>query len=480
VFANFSSSNNLIGGLGAGNVISGNSMSGIYVFGANSAGGNNNVVQGNYIGTDATGTQALGNSIGITLDSVTNTTIGGAEVGAGNVISGNAGFGVNIFGNASRNVLAGNFIGTDVSGTQALGNRAGGVVINLRASNNRIGGTTAESRNVISANGNAGVLISDELTAGNVLQGNYIGTDVSGTQPLGNTTGVIIRQGATNTMIGGTVSSAGNLISGNQGDGIQISGGDSFGTTDNVVQGNFIGTDSTGVQALGNQKGITITGFGTDRNSIGGTATGAGNVISGNAQAGVSITQLASRNVIQGNFIGTDLSGEQALGNGTGIEILTAFGNTIGGSAPGAGNVIAFSGGDGVLIDTGTGNAILHNRIFANANLGIELLHGGNNNQAAPVLTSAVTGQGITTIQGTFSGQPSTTYTLEFFADTDNPAQGRRFLGSFTVTTNSSGVANFMFSLGLELMPGEWVTATGTDPNNNTSAFSSGVAVTGA
>jgi hypothetical protein len=127
----------------------------------------------------------------------------------------------------------------------------------------------------------------------------------------------------------------------------------------------------------------------------------------------------------------------------------------------------------------GTGNAVLHNHIFANANLSIELLNHGNNDQAAPTLTSAVSGGDITTIQGTFTGQPSTTYTLEFFADTDNPAQGRQFLGSFTITTDSSGKANFTISLGLELMPGEWVTASATDLNNNTSAFSTGVSVTG-
>src|SRR5262249_20639635 len=99
--------------------------------------------------------------------------------------------------------------------------------------------------------------------------------------------------------------------------------------------------------------------------------------------------------------------------------------------------------------------------------------------QAAPVLTSIVSGDDTTTIQGTFTGQPSTTYTLEFFADTDNPAQGRRFLGSFTVMTGSNGVASFTISLGLGLDLGQWVTATATDPANNTSAFSPGVTVTG-
>jgi hypothetical protein len=187
------------------------------------------------------------------------------------------------------------------------------------------------------------------------------------------------------------------------------------------------------------------------------------------------------RNRIQGNLIGTDLTGAQPLGNGgDGVAVTGgAHDNTVGGTVPGAGNVIAYNGHDGVLIDTGTGNSVLHNRIFANAALGIELVNHGNNDQAAPVLTAAASGGGVTTLQGRFTGRRSTTYTLEFFADGGDPAQGQQFLGSVTVTTDANGVADFTVSFGLEVAPGQLATATATDPDGNTSAFSQGVVVTG-
>jgi hypothetical protein len=360
VFIDFAS-NNLIGGIGAGNLISGNRMSGIYITGTNDT-ATHNVVQGNSIGTDVTGTRTLGNSTGVTISSAPDTTIGGTEAGTGNLISGNTGFGINIFGLANRNVAQGNLIGTDITGTQALGNQAGGVIIDLSASNNRIGGTTADARNVISGNGNAGIIIS-EGTTGNVVQGNYIGTNASGTHALGNQTGVLIRQGASNSMIGGTVAGARNIISGNQGDGIRILGDPSFGTTGNVVQGNYIGTDTTGTQALGNQTGVTITGFLANSNMVGGTAAGAGNLISGNAQAGVSITQIASRNMVQGNFIGTDLTGTGPLGNGRGVEIINGFNNTIGGTSAAARNIVSGNQNSGINLAGLDGNLVQGNYI---------------------------------------------------------------------------------------------------------------------
>src|SRR5262249_44533387 len=186
--------------------------------------------------------------------------------------------------------------------------------------------------------------------------------------------------------------------------------------------------------------------------------------------------------VVQGNMIGTDVTGALALGNGGngGTVIGGAHGNTIGGTAPRAGNVIAFNRGGRGLIDGGNTNPVPPKRICANAHLGIELLNHANNDQAAPVLTSVVSGGGFTTIQGTFTGRPSTTYILEFYADSGAPAQGRRFLGSITVTTGADSSASILLSIGLDVTPGEFVTATATDPNNNTSSFSTGMAVTGA
>jgi hypothetical protein len=405
-------------------------------------------------------------------------TIGGTTAGAGNVISGNKGDG--IFTSAPNAVFQGNLIGTDATGLAALGNAGAGIDFSM-GFGNTVGGTTPAARNVISANGRDGIEI---FIRNNTILGNYIGTDITGQTALGNTGAGILINGSfvipnvDGNVIGGTAPGAGNLISGNTGAGV------SFRSVNGcLIAGNQIGTDVTGTAALGNQTGVLIVGFGNTSfsNTIGGTTAAAGNLISGNHGNGIEFDPGANGNRIQGNRIGTDVSGMQALGNGgDGVALVGgAHDDTVGGTASGAGNIIAFNGGDGVLVDGGTSNAIQHNSIFANANLGIELINGGNNNQPAPVLTSAVAGGGSTVVQGSFTGRASTTYTIEVFADTNNPAQGKQFLGSVTVTTGSDGTANLMVSFAVELSLGQWVTATATDPGNNTSAFSGAVAVSG-
>src|SRR5205807_540803 len=117
---------------------------------------------------------------------------------------------------------------------------------------------------------------------------------------------------------------------------------------------NYVGTDVTGTKALPNTNGIFLEAPG---NTVGGTAAGAGNVISGNAQTGIYLSDVlaaASGNVIQGNFIGTDASGTKALGNVLdGVDLFQTgtqgvANNRIGGSAAGAGNLIANNGRNGV------------------------------------------------------------------------------------------------------------------------------------
>jgi titin len=461
---------NLIGGTaaGAGNVISGHNL-GVLI---NSSSGNQ--IQGNLIGTDASGTVALGNLDGFLLGAGANgNLIGGTAAGAGNVISGNVNAGLLFNNNANGNKVQGNNIGTDITGAQALGNLISGVSISPGSNNNIIGGTDAGAGNLISGNQGDGIQIT--LGTGTVIQGNDIGTDASGSNALGNRNGISVL--GANIIIGGTAG-AGNLISGNREDGINASS-----VTNLAIQGNTIGTDVSGTVALGNgAAGIFFLG-GSDV-TIGGTTAGAGNLISGNHGDGITLSggPNTTRIVIQGNTIGADVSGTVALGNGgNGVALLSsASGDTVGGMAAGAANRIAFNAGDGVLVDGGNRDAILHNSIFGNGHLGIELLHNGNNGQSAPTVTSAVTGGGITTIQGTFTGRPSTTYTLELFAN-DGPSdgQGKRFLGSFSVLTDPSGAATFMVSLGVEVTVGGTVTATLTDPLNNTSAFSLPRTVTG-
>jgi hypothetical protein len=450
--------------------------------------GSRNVVEGNYLGIDLTGTRPMGNTIGVLIGGSDNR-IGGTTDAQRNLISGND-TGVLIFGD--NNVVLGNYIGTDVTGTVAVANGDGVVV---GGSNNQVGGTTPEARNVISGNRISGVTIhAYESSTGtalpNQVQGNYIGTDVTGTHALGNNYGVSLFGlslpglshgiiGGSN-QIGGTEPGAGNLISGNRGYGMQISGG----RDGNVIQGNRIGTDVTGTQAVGNGvDGMYL--YATSNNRIGGAEAGAGNLISGNGWHGILITNFSSAdgsNVVQGNLIGTDVNGTQPLGNGRdGVQITRLNNNTIGGEAAGAGNTIAFNGGDGVRLDGSTGHAILSNAIFANSGLGIELLHGANHDQPAPVLTSATTDGTSTTVTGTLSSTPNTTFTLEIFANgvNDPSGSGERFLGSVQVTTDADGQASFTLTFAVAVDPGQFLTATATDAVHNTSRFSAGVAVTG-
>ena len=181
---------------------------------------NGNLIQSNYLGTDLTGKAAgPGNFFGVFIDGASNNTIGGAG-SLGNLISGNSFDGVLIYDNpqpAQHNLVIGNQIGTDVSGTAALPNTGSG--IDLWASNNSIGGTSAASRNVVSANHGAGIKLAkmNTVPSKNLIQGNYIGTDLTGTIALGNGSGGVSDNNGLNNTIGGTTAGAGNLISGNQG-----------------------------------------------------------------------------------------------------------------------------------------------------------------------------------------------------------------------------------------------------------------------
>lgn len=368
--------NNIIGGttLQARNVISGNGREGVYITAIG------NYVQGNFIGTNAAGTAALGNTLdGVKMDGAPSTFVGGTEAGARNVISGNHGAGLTIFGaGASSNIMQGNFIGTDVTGTVALGNFAGGLDI-LGGPNNTVGGTVSGAGNVISGNKSEGLEIFGTSATKNIVQGNFIGTDVSGTIALANNFQGVKLTFADDNTIGGTAAGAGNLISGNNGDGIEIF--TALTSTGNKVQGNFIGTNVSGKSALGNRDyGVEIQ-EGVSNNLIGGVETGARNVISGNGLYGVTVFLAGSGNRVQGNFIGTDLTGNAALGNkGGGMFIVNTPNTTMGGSTPGARNVISGNGSDGIVISgpSTSGDLIQGNLIGTGANLTTAMGNKGN------------------------------------------------------------------------------------------------------
>jgi CSLREA domain-containing protein len=311
-----------------------------------------NTVQGNYMGTDETGLVAEGNFVGISIFGSGNQ-IGGTGAGQGNVISGNDNNGISLSG--TNTVLEGNLIGPGSDGSADLGNGNQGLHIQSGAANNTVGGTTAAARNVISGNSAAGIFVGDPTNTGNVIRGNYIGTKGNGAEALPNNSGVRIGFGANTNTIGGTAAGAGNLISGNSSWGIQVFTSASPNSSDNTIQGNLIGTTSSGNAALGNgSDGINI--FEAANTTIGGSAAGARNVISGNGGEGVEISGIgADSNTVAGNHIGLGSDGSTAISNGGNGVLLTATdfagfatGNSIGGS--GQGNVISGNGIDGIHI----------------------------------------------------------------------------------------------------------------------------------
>ena len=408
-----------------------------------------NVIEGNFIGTDVSGTLDLGNEgAGVLINGTPNNTIGGTTPGARNIISGNgeAFTGIPISGihissyEAIGNLVVGNFIGTDITGSTPLGNSGNGVSIFTR--DNIIGGQVPEARNIISGNLKDGISLGSGASTGgegNIVQGNFIGTDVTGTKDLGNANfGVRTIIGADSTTIGGETPGAGNIISGNNGGGLRLVGssmtvqGNLIGTdvtgtiaigngqtgivgigpsgleaiggpyviggtttearnvisgnfgyglilsgppgSNNLVQGNFIGVDVTGTVALANTKGgIRTNAVGL---TIGGAEAGASNVISGNGSHGIEIP-CCFEIVVQGNFIGTDLNATTKLGNSADGVYISSSNHTIGGTTDDAGNTIAFNLGNGVSILSGIQNAIQTNIIFSNMGLGIDLGNDG-------------------------------------------------------------------------------------------------------
>ncbi len=354
-------------------------------------------------------------------------------------------------------VIYGNFIGTNAAGTGAVGNGSGGISLGCGASNTSVGATSAGAGNVISGNSSVassapGIGVSS-TASGNVIQGNLIGTNPSGTAALPNFLGIDL-EGAVGVTVGGTSAAARNVISGNSNTGVRISSG-----SNHTVQGNFIGTDATGASALGNNnQGLRIDN--STGNVVGGSAAGAGNVISANSDVAVRIT-TASNNTIQKNVIGLNAAGSALLGN-------------LGG---------------GVYVFGGTGNRITANSIDGNTNLGIDLGGdgvtpndpcdpdaGSNNLQNYPVLTSVSSGGGSTTIQGTLNSTANTSFTVEFFSspacDPSGFGEGRVYLGSAVVATDGTCSATFNTTLPVSINTGDRVTATATDPAGNTSEFS--------
>ena len=329
-----------------------------------------------------------------------------------------------------------------------------------------------------------------------MVRGNFIGTNPAGTAVAQNEC-VGVRVLSDSNTIGGLAPADRNLISGTGGCGIDlVIAGDS-----NLVLNNYIGTDAAGTGTIPSTLGVDISGSATG-NTIGGSTPAARNVVSGHS-SGFRIRDTGiSGNVVAGNYIGVAADGTTPLPNQVGIDVVDGgAATTIGGTAPGAGNLIAFNSLVGILVEAdtpteSTGISILGNSIFSNGQLGIDLNDDGitandtddpdvgpNELQNFPVLTTASFAAGMTTVAGTLNSTPSTSFRVEIFTsgacDTSGSGEGQLFIGSFDVMTDGGGDASFGPTAFATASPGLFVTATATSANGSTSEFSACLGVSG-
>jgi parallel beta-helix repeat protein len=419
--------------------------------------------------------------------------------------------GISIAGGTGH-VIAGNYIGTNVAGSSALQNGGNGISVWTPAAGVTIGGSSAADRNVASGNRYAGIFLSG---SGNFVRGNYVGTNASGTAAVPNVVqGVAVYNGQANNLI------ESNVISGNSMMGVAIE----LGASNNRVRANLIGTDVTGITAIPNGTGVFICYGTATNNTVGGTAPADRNVISGNTSSGVHV--CAPGNSVLGNLVGTTAAGLAggALPNGVGVTAGDGYGgqNTaVGGTAPGAGNVIAFNAHDGVAVAgnasgssvigntitqngglgvsvtpqmgypggvatlyTPTGVSVLDNQIWSNGGAGITLTGGSNNSQLAPGITDAWSIGGNTGVSGSLGPglAVGTAYTIQLFrnaaCDGSGAGEGETLLQSFAVTASAGGFATFSRTFAAPSAVGSFVTATATNTTTgDTSQFSTCFAV---
>jgi len=386
-------------------------------------------------------------------------------------------------GGSNNHTISGNFIGTDATGTATTSSGNGIQLVGSTGS--IIGGTAPDARNVISTSGEAILLDGSTNTT---VQGNYIGTDKTGTVALASGRGIDVTSNSSGSLIGGATAGAGNVVGSWSDFGIIVQNGN-----DNRIQGNLIGTDATGTVRLGGQIGVEYAGSGTG-NKIGGTGAGEGNVIDGATTSAVELFFDGSPDLlVQGNFIGTDITGAVPLGNAQGILVYDGKG-IVGGTAAGAGNRIAFNSTSGVSIFATSKNVpILGNEIYANGGLGITLsgtsipidnddgdADPGNNLQQNYPVISTVTINPKTTahVAGSLNSAAGTAFRIEFFANANcdgaGHGEGKHFIGFANVTTTPNPVS-FGTPLTLDFtVPADRhvITATATDPAGNTSEFS--------
>ncbi len=378
-----------------------------------------NVVQGCFLNIDKTGTSVpSSHNDGIKLWKSNYNHIGGTAPGDRNLIIG----GVRIQGPDSRyNLVQGNYIGTDITGTIRLDYWAAGVQLQDDAQHNTIGGMSVSARNLLSGNNSHGVAIEGSGTSDNLVLNNFIGLNAAGTGVIGNgLSGVIIQNGAEGNFIGKP--GAGNIIAGGNDSGISLN------SPRNFIQGNFIGTDSTGTTDVGNLgAGILIFSDG-DELHIGGANAGEANTIAFNNNGGLAV-----------------------LGGPVGIKI---WNNAFYRNDSRSGIDLGFDGW--TQNDDGDGDS------------------GANGFQNYPVLTDAISGNLF--VSGTLNSTASTTFRIEFFVnDSCDPSgygEGQQYLDAIAVDTDANGDASFSVQLSQQVPEGKYITATASAPDNSTSEFS--------
>ena len=479
------------------NLISGNDSAGIFITGFNGA-DSISILQ-NRIGTDISGQNALPNRIGLQAENSRQLRI------LGNVISGNDVAGVVLQANTRESRLAGNIIGLERDGVTPLPNTVG---LWLRATENIL-----ISENLLSGNSLTGLRLEDAERS--TIRTNFIGVNTNG--DLGGSTqqsGVVALSASRDNLI------ADNLISGNTISGITLRDG----STENTVVLNLVGTDTTGVNAIPNGDGIVLDS--AAQNYIG-TRLDSGNLISGNAQAGILLRDSANQNLINGNLIGTNTDATAALPNAIGIQVVRSNRNRIGGTDTTDLNLISGNSGVGIRLseaddnliqrnviggdtalsalpntvgidittnstgnqisgqntivhnsvegirirDNATQNTIRQSAIYCNAGDGIRLLTGGNNAKAAPVLDS------LSRLDYTLHGTADSGDTIEVFvSDTTNGCLAQGQFPLVVAVVNTTGFWTIDLSP-FNLVEGTRVRATATDAAGNTSPFSNALTV---
>lgn len=450
--------------------------------------GDFNVVQNSWIGLDKANTDGvvINGSEGL---------IGGTTAAERNVISNNANTGITVGGSALDTVIEGNYVGTDKDGSYGISSHTSAGILVMGGSTT-IGGTVAGAANVIS--GNANGIIFDSAMFG-TIQGNLIGVDATGLNPVDNSSKGIWVSNSSFVTIGGGGTGEGNIIGANDGNAVRADNAE-----DLTIQGNIMGLAADGNTALWMTGDVVyVTGDCTDL-MIGGEDPGTGNVISGGLGNGIWMDQFDGTNaVIQGNLIGTTADGSLTeVGNsGDGIRLSSASGVLI------KGNTIAGNSGNGVHLTSTLDNSnvqdtITSNSIYANAELGIHLGDFGEPNPAPtpphlpagqpgpnlyqnyPALGPVNRGGSTVTISGSLQAGADTQYVLEFFGNDPSLtpvggyAQGQRLIGTRIVNTTPGTSVNFSFTFTVDDTSLTEFTATATDPVGNTSEFSASASQT--